>query len=93
MARDFENAKTRKDEIYYSRYIASWHRMGGKIFYDGLFEEWLREKEKLDEDEIDLIMLMATNGKCELENSIAEFLKTKETEIFDMEKTVEKPEG
>ena len=73
MAKDFENAKT-GDGIHYSRYIASWHRMGGTIFYGGLFEKWLRDKEHLTEMEISDIMLMATNGKLELQKSAKEFI-------------------
>ena len=74
MARDFENAKTQKG-IHYSRYIASWMRMGGKIYPEGLFYKWLREVEQLTEEEISDISLMTMTGKMELETSAKTFMK------------------
>ena len=75
----FENKKTHSG-IYYTRYIASWKRMGGKIYRGGLFERWLREKEHLTEEEINGIQLLAENGKLELEYSAKEFMKEHEDE-------------
>ena len=69
----FENKKTHNG-IYYSRYIASWRNVGGKIYREGLFEQWLREVQKLTDEEICDIMLMAENGKIELEGSADRFL-------------------
>jgi len=68
-----ENKKTHNG-IPYSRYIASWHVAGGRI-YDRLFEEWLRTTQQLTDDEIHDIKEMATCGKLELEESARLFLK------------------
>lgn len=84
MAVQFENALTHNG-IHYSRYIESWRRMGGKIFYGGLFEDWLRETQKLTDEEIRDILLIATNGKMELEMSAKMFMKANQ-EKFEMEK-------
>ena len=73
MAKDFENAKTSKG-IHYSRYISSWMRMGGKIYPDGLFYEWLRDVEQLTEEEISDIRFMTMTGKMELETSAKAFM-------------------
>lgn len=70
----FENKLTHNG-IRYSRYIASWKRMGGKIYRGGLFERWLREKEQLNEEEISDILHMAECGKLELENSAKMFME------------------
>ena len=70
----FENKLTHNG-IHYSRYIASWKREGGKIFGKGLFERWLKETQELTDEEIREIMLLATNGKFELESSAREFMK------------------
>ena len=75
----FENKLTH-NEIHYSRYIVSWKRSGGKIYRGGLFEKWLREKEHLTEDEIADILLMAENGKLELENSAKFFIENNKEE-------------
>lgn len=74
MAKDFENAKTHNG-IHYSRYISSWMRKGGKIYPEGLFYRWLREKEQLTEEEISDINFMVTTGKMELEMSAMMFMK------------------
>lgn len=93
MARDFENAKTSKG-IHYSRYIASWRRKGGTIYHGGLFERWLKEIEKLTDEEISDIMLMATTGKMELETSAVLFMNAcKGTEDFEAECIDFRPEG
>lgn len=75
MANDFENAFTHNG-IRYSRYIASWKRKGGKLYVDddSLFIKWLREQEKLTDDEISDIRLLLTCGKMELETSAMLFM-------------------
>ena len=77
----FENKKTTKG-IYYSRYIASWLRIGGRIPGRGkrfqnvqLFTRWLSEVEGLNEKEIADILFLAENGKMELEDSAKKFLE------------------
>ena len=75
MKGDFENAKTRNG-IYYSRYIASWQNAGGEIAPYGLFERWLREVEKLTDEEISDIYILATNGKLELQESARAFMRS-----------------
>ena len=81
----FENKLTHNG-IFYSRYIASWKRMGGKIYRGGLFEQWLREKEELTDSEISEILQMAENGKIELESSAKEFMEQNEKEyLFEKE--------
>ena len=86
MAADFENAKT-KAGIHYSRYVASWMRKGGKIYSEGLFYRWLKEKEQLTDDEINDIQFMMQTGKMELERSAEEFMKEhseeNQTERYD----------
>lgn len=75
--RDFDNAKTEKHNVHYSRYIASWINAGGDLStLDGWysFAFWL-DTLGLTADEIYHIRVMATNGKLELENSAKEFIK------------------
>lgn len=69
----FENKMTHNG-IHYTRYIVSWKKAGGKIYRGGLFERWLREQEKLTEKEISDILLIAENGKLELEESAKRFI-------------------
>lgn len=75
MAKDFENAKTTKG-IHYSRYISSWKRMGGKLYIDenSLFMRWLKEEEKLTDEEISDIHFLLTTGRMELERSASAFM-------------------
>ena len=74
---DFKNEKTHNG-IHYSRYIASWHNAGGRVYkYRSIFEDWLRQTQELTDDEIHDIIEMATNGKLELEMSAKQFLKDK----------------
>lgn len=70
----FENKLTHNG-IHYTRYIASWKRAGGKIYRGGLFERWLREQEKLTDEEVSDILLLAENGKLELQGSAKAFMK------------------
>ena len=58
--------------IFYSRYIASWVKEGGKINFQ--FKDWLASI-GLPYDEIDEIYFLASNGKLELENSAKRYLK------------------
>ena len=74
----FENKTV--NGVYYSRYIMSWIRMGGKLDVRGGgrndFEEWLRSL-AINETDIKNIIRMATNGKMELETSAGRFIKQK----------------
>lgn len=66
-------------DIYATRFIMSWVRMGGRLNKrgDGVddFRKWLTSLD-LDEEAIEHIMFIATNGKLELENSARKYLKT-----------------
>lgn len=73
---EYEN-KMSSQGIYYSRYIASWENSHGYGHSDSLFKEWL-ESVGLGEDEIEEVVFLRRNGKMELENSVNEFLKTRE---------------
>lgn len=72
-----ENKKT-ANGVHYSRYIASWSRMGGQTdsFSGSIddFDEWLKSLGLSDSD-IDNISEMARNGKVELEMSAKMFIK------------------
>ena len=81
----FENKLTHNG-IHYSRYIASWRRKGGKIYRGGLFEKWLKEKEELTDEEIAEILIMAENGKLELQDSAEQFMKEHENENWEERK-------
>lgn len=70
----FENKLTHNG-IHYSRYIASWKQIGGRIYRGGLFERWLREKEQLTDAEIADILRLTDCGKLELERSAELFVK------------------
>ena len=70
----FENKKF--DDIHATRYIMSWVRMGGKLKYGKEIEDfnnWLLSL-GLSEEDADYIVLLATNGKLELEVSAKAFL-------------------
>ena len=75
--------------ILYSRYIASWVHEGGKTYRGGLFESWLRDVQKLTDDEISDIFRIINDGKLELEISACRYLKEhkkeadQENEIFN----------
>ena len=63
--------------IFYSRFIASWLRKGGmlKTGHDiSMFRSWLTEI-GCDDETVDKITFLASNGKLELENSAERFLK------------------
>lgn len=71
----FENGNF--NGIYYSRFIASWVRKGGmlKTGHDiSMFRKWLTEI-GCDDETVDKITFLASNGKLELENSAERFLK------------------
>lgn len=75
----FENKRTEKGNVEYSRIIFSWMRAGGIIYgYGPLdaegFKKWLRENCHCTSKEIDDIYLMATNGKMEYEENARRFL-------------------
>ena len=63
-------------EIHETRFIASWLRAGGQLYYvedvDN-FQGWLLSL-GLSEDEVYHISNMATCGKVELEHNAREFL-------------------
>ena len=72
----FEN-KIIKGE-YATRYIASWLKAGGSLYYGkdiDNFREWL---ESLDINDLDIyhIINLAVCGKMELERSASEFIRT-----------------
>ena len=64
------------NEIHATRYIASWVRSGGGLYYGAdidKFSEWLSSLGLTDED-VAYIRTLATCGKMELEHSVKEFL-------------------
>ena len=70
----FENGNF--NGIYYSRFIASWVRKGGmlKTGHDiSMFRSWLTEI-GCDDETVDKITFLASNGKLELENSAEKFI-------------------
>ena len=64
--------------IYYSRFIASYVKVRGKIYPDE-FKDWLRSLtingKKIPEDVIYDIYNLATSGKLELEMNLKHFIK------------------
>ena len=71
---EFENGNF--NGIFYSRFIASWVRKGGmlKTGHDiSMFRSWLTEI-GCDDETVDKITFLASNGKLELENSAKKFL-------------------
>lgn len=68
----FENLKTEKQGIRYSRYIASWINVGGQSF-DTEFMDWLKSEGCTQREIID-IRELATCGKLELESSAKKFI-------------------
>ncbi len=76
----FENKLTHNG-IHYSRYIASWvkilRRNHMRPWFGSLFEQWLRETQGLNDDEVAEIILLAGNGKLELEESVQRFIDEK----------------
>lgn len=70
----FENGNF--NGIFYSRFIASWVRKGGmlKTGHDiSMFRKWLTEI-GCDDETVDNITFLASNGKLELENSAEKFI-------------------
>lgn len=64
-------------EIHETRFIASWLRAGGQLYYVediNDFQGWLLSL-GLNEDEAYHVINLATCGKMELEHSAREFLK------------------
>ena len=80
----FENKLTHNG-IHYSRYVASWIIAGvSKLtaYRNQDFESWLRESQKLTEEEIQDIHEIYSNGKMELESSARLWIKEhKESEV------------
>lgn len=74
----FENKLTHNG-IHYSRYIVSWQVGTGRILTnrrDNLFEVWLKEVQKLTDEEISDIHELYANGKLELQTSAKMFMKS-----------------
>lgn len=72
----FEN-KQINGYTYATRYIASWIREGGQLRYYNdlkLFKEWLRSL-GLNEEDVTHILILAENGKMELEHSARKFIE------------------
>lgn len=76
----FENRQI-NGYTYATRFIASWVREGGELRtgqdYDD-FKEWLRSL-GLNEDDVNHIYFLASNGKMELEYRAKKFLADKKT--------------
>lgn len=68
----FENKKTEKQGIRYSRYIASWINVGGERFGTE-FMDWLKSEGCTPREIID-IRELAECGKLELEVSAKKFI-------------------
>lgn len=63
--------------IHASRYIASWVRAGGELYYGediSNFYKWLLSMD-ITEDEAKHIKRLAENGKLELETRAEKFIK------------------
>lgn len=75
MKGDYENVKTKRDGVYYTRYIASWINEGGydKYGFEDPFASWLYS-EGLTDFEIADVIFLAKNGRFELERSVRKFL-------------------
>ena len=66
------------NEIYETRYIASWLKAGGNLYYGediDEFSEWLKSL-GLSDDEVYHLVNMATCGKLELEVNAKSFIKS-----------------
>ena len=73
----FENKKVKVSGIHYSRYIASWWRMGNSNYdLHGQFGDWLASV-GCTEQEMAEIHELTTCGKMELEHNIMKFLAKK----------------
>lgn len=73
---DCVKSKGEVTAIPYSRFIASWISVGGNLKTGedlDRFKEWLRSLE-VDEESVQDIYDMATNGKLELETSARKFI-------------------
>lgn len=71
--------------IHATRFIMSWVRMGGTLKYGkdyDDFEEWLKtliiDGKNLSGKDVDHILILALNGKMELEYSAKKFLTQKQ---------------
>lgn len=66
------------NEIYETRYIASWLKAGGKLYYGEDIDEfsaWLKTL-GLSNDEVYHVVALATCGKLELEINAERFIKS-----------------
>lgn len=65
--------------IYYSRFVASYVKVRGKIYLDD-FRAWLRQLiingKQLPDDVIRDICELGTNGKLELESNLKMWIKS-----------------
>ncbi len=82
----FENKKTKNGKEYYTRYIISWVKAciaaKQEIYFDKLFEEWLKSN-GCSEEEISDIWHIATCGKMELEMDAKYFIIKKGGTYYD----------
>ena len=70
-----ENKYVKEYDCHYSRFIASWFNVGGKIV-SCMFKRWLKENFTLLTDEdINAMAYMMTCGKLEMEENARRFLK------------------
>lgn len=72
----FENKQV--EGIYYTRFVASWVKVNGKIYYDefrGWLESLVINGRHLTEDEVHDIVNLADNGKLELQENARAFKK------------------
>ena len=80
----FENVIIRGTHA--SRYIMSYLRSGGEIRNRNKFVQWLKSLPlELEEEEIDQLVDMYSNGKMELEHNATIFLKNYKNLEEDLE--------
>ena len=72
----FENKQI--NGTYATRFIMSWLRSGGVLSKKGTgyseFEKWLKSL-GLSDDDVDYVVVLASNGKLELEVSAKDFIQ------------------
>lgn len=72
----FENKLDSKYKIHYTRWIMSWIREGGNCKDLDGFISWL-DTLNLDDEDINNMSFMMSNGKMECETSAKKFLKNR----------------
>lgn len=72
----FENKLDSKYGIHYTRWIMSWIREGGSCRDLPGFISWL-DTLNLDDEDINNMSFMMSNGKMECEDSAKKFLKNR----------------